>query len=236
MDRPAKPATSILAFHVTRIVIDVGVLLVLGSMSLDFVSGPAGNHSAMDLDALPALLLVTPAFLATLLPRHTRPLPRPVSWAALTLALAALPYAIVKYLDAGVLAETVSGSLGPGVRLLVFGTLVVTAGVAVGLSRMWRNPAAAAARPVPPPSRREAPHAVAQSASPAAPQPSSRPEAPPRPRPARAAPVESNPFGDPLFDSLEIPATRAEPPRRRQPDLIGGLPDPDEDPDAYPEG
>jgi hypothetical protein len=215
VDTRNRPAPTTLAFHASRIVTDVGVLLVLASMSLTYVRAPSGNRSAMVLDALPALLLVAPIFIVTLIPDHTRPLPRPVAWGALILGLAAFPYSIVKYLDAVVLADTLGGSLGLGIRLLVFGAFVTIVGVAIGLARSWlglpsggsptRNAAVSTARPAPG-AGRPAP------ARPGAPDPS-------RPRPARAA-VEQSPFVDPLFDSLEIPETRAEPPPLRQPGLV----------------
>lgn len=218
-----RSGTTTLAFHASRIITDIGVLLVLASMSLTFVSAPSGNRSAMALDALPALALVAPIFIVTLIPHHTRPLPRPMAWGALVLGLAAFPYAVVKYLDAVVLADTVGGSLGLGVRLLVFGSFITVVGVAIGLARFWmglqsggsptRTAAAApsrpGAKPGPAQTRRPSP---SSSARPSAPQPA-------RPRPARA-PVEQSTFADPLFDSLEIPETRAEPAPLRQPDLV----------------
>ncbi|HAX81715.1 MAG TPA: hypothetical protein DCY40_04005, partial [Actinobacteria bacterium] len=142
LPRPAgatriRPANSTLAFHASRIVIDLGVLLVLASMSLVHVIAASGNRGAIELDALPVLVLVAPIFIVTLIPNHTRPLPRPVAWAALVLGLAAFPYAVVKYLDATVLADTLGGSIGLGARLLVFGNFVVLVGIAISLTRAW---------------------------------------------------------------------------------------------------
>ena len=218
METRTRPApTTTLAFHASRIVTDVGVLLVLASMSLTFVSAPTGDRSAMDLDALPALLLVAPIFIVTLIPDHTRPLPRLASWGALVLGLAAFPYSVVKYLDSMVLADTLGGSLSLGTRLLVFGTFVTVVGVAIGLARSWMGLASGGSptRNVAMTPRRAGP------TRPGAPAPArSRPAAEPdRPRPARAA-AEQSPFADPLFDSLEIPETRVESAPLRQPGLV----------------
>ncbi len=209
MESRARLSSTTLAFHASRIVIDLGVLFVLASLSLTYVAAPGGDRSAMALDALPALLLVAPIFAVTLLPDHTRPLPRPVAWGALVLGLAAFPYAVVKYFDAVVLADTLGGSLALGVRLLVFGAFVVIVGVVIGLLRSWMglssggSPTRSTARP------QRSPGAAAHR---------SRTE--PRPTPARAV-AESSPFGDPLFDSLEVPEIRHdESPSSRQPGLV----------------
>jgi len=124
-----------LAFHASRIVIDVGVLLVLGAMSLPFVSAEDFGQRAVAADALPALLLVLPIFVITLLPDQTRPVPTAFGWLSLLLALTALPYAVVKYLDASTLAGTLGGSVGMGARILVFGAFVTLAGIVLGLIR-----------------------------------------------------------------------------------------------------
>jgi hypothetical protein len=258
--------TTTLALHASRIVIDVGVLMVLGAMSLPFVTTAAGNRTAMELDALPALLLVAPIFLMTMLPDQTRPLPRPVSYGALLLGLIAFPYALLKYLDSVVLSRTLDGGLGLGVRMLVFGTFVVVAGIAIGLTRAFMGLATSgqATRRVAAPrragvtSRRqrarattEAPTEVRQPAprpEPAAvsaprqpaPAPAPAPAAPPKSQPARAS-KEVSPFGEPLFDSLEIPAAPTGTAPRRQPGLVFGGTGaaervaehaPDDDPDA----
>lgn len=140
MDRQRRAATeerqpTQLAFHASRIIIDVGVLLALGAMSLAFVESPNGDRSSLEADALPALLLLIPIFLITLIPDHTRPIPNPLGWPALVLGTAAFPYAIVKFLDTTTLAETLEGTVGLGARLLVFGTFVTVLGIAVGLAR-----------------------------------------------------------------------------------------------------
>lgn len=235
--------TTTLALHASRIVIDVGVLMVLGAMSLPFVTTAAGSRSAMELDALPALLLVAPIFLMTLLPDQTRPLPRPVSYGALLLGLLAFPYALLKYLDAMVLSRTLDGGLGLGVRMLVFGTFVVVAGIAIGLTRAWMGLATSgqATRTVSAPRRagvaNRRQHTRATTSPPTeVRQPEPRPEPAPTPRqpeqapaptaakttrPARAA-NEVSPFGEPLFDSLEIPAAPTGTTPRRQPGLVFG--------------
>jgi len=128
-----------LAFHASRIIIDVGVLLAMASMSMTFITADSGNRSALDADALPAILLLLPIFVVTLIPDQARPLPRIVAWAALALGLAALPYAIIKVLDASILAETLDGTLAFGSRLLVIGCGVTLVGIGIGLYRALRG-------------------------------------------------------------------------------------------------
>jgi hypothetical protein len=132
--RSSYPPTR-LAFHASRIVIDVGVLLVVGAMSLPFVSAEGFGQRAVAADALPALLLVLPIFVITLLPDQTRPVPTALGWVSLLLAATALPYALVKYLDASTLAGTLNGSVGMGARVLVLGAFVTLAGIVLGLIR-----------------------------------------------------------------------------------------------------
>lgn len=143
--RPRPPTR--LAFHPSRIVIDAGVLLVLGAMSLPFVTGDDFRQRAVAGDALPALLLLLPVFAVTLIPDHSTPLPRPLSWIGLALAAAALPYTVVKYLDAATLARTVQGGVGMGARLLVLGTFTSLAGAALGLFRIAAGAPAAGEDP-----------------------------------------------------------------------------------------
>ena len=200
MDTRSRPAPTTLAFHASRIVTDVGVLLVLTAMSLSFVTSPKGSRSAMDLDAFPALILVAPVFLVTLLPDHTRPIPRYLGWGALVLGLAALPYSIVKYLDASVLADTLDGGLGLGARVLVFGTFVTLVGVVVGLTRVWMGLPTGGT-----PSRRSA--ITTRSKGSKGIRPQRAPGEGAGPRPQRGE-TEGSPFVDPLFDSLEIPAAQ----------------------------
>ncbi len=141
--RPRRPSR--LAFDVSRIVVDVGVLLVLGAMSLPFVTGEDFRQRALAGDGLVALLLVAPIFVMTVLPDQSRPLPRPLALASLLLAGAALPYTVVKYLDASTLAGTVQGSVGMGARVLVIGAFTVLGGLVLGLVRARLQPAAEAA-------------------------------------------------------------------------------------------
>ncbi|MFH1329992.1 MAG: hypothetical protein ABIJ48_04980 [Actinomycetota bacterium] len=137
-----RPPTR-LAFHASRIVIDAGVLLVLGAMSLPFVTAEGFQQRALAGDGLPALLLLLPVFVITLLPDHSTPLPNPLGWASLLLGATALPYSVVKYLDASTLAGTLQGSVGMGPRVLVMGAFAVLGGVVIGLIRtMLRLPTA----------------------------------------------------------------------------------------------
>jgi hypothetical protein len=212
-----RRAPTTLAFHASRIVIDVGVLLSMASLSLAFVESAAGDRSALQADALPAVALLLPIFLITLLPDHTGPIPRQLSWASLVLGLAAFPYSIVKHMDASVLADTLGGSVGIGARLLVFGTLVTLVGIGIGLTRSFLGLPTGAQpsrrpRPSEAPKSRPSPPAetmVSTTVAPAAEsrRAAARPEPPPSVarRPAKSEP-ETSPFGDPLFDSLEIPA------------------------------
>lgn len=226
MQRQHRSAPTTLAFHASRIVIDVGVLLAMASLSLDFVTAPGTSRSALEGDALPAVLLLLPIFLITLVPDHTRPLPRPVAWGSLVLGLAAFPYAILKHLDATVLADTLGGSVGIGARVLVFGTFVTLVGIAIGLTRSFLGlPTGGApsrrsmidgseppprSKPVSAPAGSPVPvapvAAEARRPEPPAPTPGAAPAQPPdKRRPAKSEP-ETSPFGEPLFDSLEIPA------------------------------
>lgn len=223
MQRQHRSAPTTLAFHASRIVIDIGVLLAMASLSLDFVEASGTSRSALEGDALPAVLLLLPIFLTTLVPDHSRPLPRPVAWGSLVLGLAAFPYAILKHLDAAVLADTLGGSVGIGARVLVFGTFVTLVGIAIGLTRSFLGlptGGAPSRRSIdgkaPPPRSKPVPvpggspmvvdpvAAEARRAEPPAPTPA--PAQPPeKRRPAKSEP-ETSPFGEPLFDSLEIPA------------------------------
>ncbi len=137
--QPERPVQTTLAFHASRIVTDAGVLLAMAAMSLPFVTSGAGDRSSIDADALPALLLLLPIFVVTLIPDHTRPLHPALGWSALALGLAALPYALVKMLDAEILADTLNGSVGIGARLLVVACLVSVIGIGIGLLRSVRG-------------------------------------------------------------------------------------------------
>ena len=131
-DSPSMAPTR-LAFHLSRIVADAGVLLVLGAMSLPFVTADGFEQRALAGDALPVLLLVAPIFLMTLLPDQSTPLPRPLTWVALFLAPAALALAVIKYFDAATLADSLPGSVGIGPKVLVMGAFIVLGGVVLGL-------------------------------------------------------------------------------------------------------
>jgi hypothetical protein len=133
--QPDRPVQTTLAFHASRIVIDVGVLIAMASMSMTFISAPDGGRSALAADAFPAVLLLVPIFLVTLIPDHTRPLHPALGWASMVLALAALPYALVKLLDAGVLADTLGGSVGIGPTILLLGCVVTLIGIGIGIAR-----------------------------------------------------------------------------------------------------
>jgi len=137
--QPERPVQTTLAFHASRIIIDAGVLLAMASMSLAFVVADSGNRSALDADALPALLLLLPVFAITLIPDHTRPLHPVAAWLALVFGLAALPYAFVKMLDAGILADTLDGTVGTGPWLMVAGSTITLVGIAIGLYRNLRG-------------------------------------------------------------------------------------------------
>ncbi|MCH7585951.1 MAG: hypothetical protein IH941_12470 [Acidobacteria bacterium] len=137
--QPERPAQTTLAFHASRIVIDVGVLLAMASMSMTFVSASSGDRSALDADAFPVIILLLPIFAVTLIPDHTRPLHPVAAWVSLAFGLAAFPYALVKMLDAGILADTLDGSVGFGARLMVIGSVVVLVGIGIGLYRNLRG-------------------------------------------------------------------------------------------------
>jgi len=198
-DTRSYPPTR-LALHASRIVIDVGVLLVLGAMSLPFISAEGFGQRAVAADALPALLLVLPVFVITLLPDQTRPVPSWLGWAALLLAATAAPYALVKALDASSLAHTLGARVGAGAWVLVVGAFVTLAGILYGLVRNLlhlpvagtyptrpqpavpaspRRSAAAAPVPSPPAGRAPSGPALARPAAVATRQPS--PAATPRP-------------------------------------------------------
>ncbi len=130
-----RAGSSRLAFHASRIIIDAGVLIVMAAMSMPFVTTDGADRSSIAADALPVIILLAPVFLITMIPDHSRPIPTPFGWLSLILGIAAFPYAIVKYLDAGALAETLGGDIGFGARLLVFGTFVTIVGIGVGLAR-----------------------------------------------------------------------------------------------------
>jgi hypothetical protein len=193
---PRQPSR--LAFHVSRIVIDAGVLLVLGAMSLPFVTAEGFHQRAVAGDGLPALFLLIPIFVMTLLPDQSTPLPSPLAWVSLGLAAAALPYTVVKYLEASTLAGTVQGAVGMGARVLVMGAFLVLAGLVLGLVRtLFRTPEPEPARV----EAREAAFAPAEAAAPAA-----------RPDPARRSRVPAPQSGTPATSrAATSPPTAAAP-------------------------
>ena len=211
---PARPPTR-LAFHATRIVVDLGVLVALGSMSLPFVTSEVSERSAVTADALPALLLLVPIFLITLLPDHTRPLPLPLGWLAMVLGATAFPYAIVKFLDASNVAETIGGTVGLGARLLVLGTFITLIGIGLGLLRgLLKLPTGGAVpgpRPVPSyPEPSAAARRLAREGDPAAARRGTGPAPRPAPRPGPAAGRAPSPSPHP---PLAAKATPPPPPR-----------------------
>jgi hypothetical protein len=175
--RPGTPSR--LAFHVSRIVIDVGVLLVLGALSLSFVTAEGFHQRSVAGDGLPALFLVLPVFVMTLLPDQSRPLPPALAWPATALAAVALAYSVLKYLDASTLAGTLRGSVGVGARVLVMGAFTVLAGTVLTLVR----------------SLLPSPAVVADTASPDGALPARIPGGAPGPGRAAPAPVSGRPAG-----------------------------------------
>jgi hypothetical protein len=211
-----------LAFHASRIVIDVGVLVTMAAMSLRFVNGGAGNVHSVAADALPALLLLVPVFLITLIPDHSRPVPAPLGWPALLFGIAAFPYAIIKFIDASTIADTVAGSVGLGAYLLVAGTGVALAGIVLGLTRGAMRLPQGGAYPTRPPaptlSGKSAPTTAAkgaaqgaaqgpaQGAAPRGSTPVAQPEnRPPTPRSTRPRPPEGPTARRPILPDLGRP-------------------------------
>ena len=214
MDRNTNPRArtgpSTLAFHVSRIVIDVGVLIVLAAMSMSFVTFADGSRDSVAADALPVLLLLVPLVLTTLLPDHSRPILAPLAWGGMALSLVALPLAVVKYLDAANLASTLGGSVGFGARLLVLGAFVSMAGVALSLAGPMLSQSGGSS------GRRPArPAAATPGRSRAAPSRKTAPPSPPQPRPARRG---SQP---PASGTAPVPRPSGQP-RRRSPETGEG--------------
>jgi len=135
----ARPGSTKLAFHASRIIIDAGVLISMAAMSMPFVTAAGVDKNSVAADAFPVLILLAPIFLVTLIPDHARPIPAPLAWFSLLLGIAAFPYAVVKYLDAAGLAKTLDGDVGFGARLLIFGTFVTLAGIGISLARNILN-------------------------------------------------------------------------------------------------
>jgi len=245
---PKRTGASRLAFHASRIIIDAGVLMAMAAMSMPFVTTDGADRSSVAADALPVVFLLAPIFLITLIPDHSRPLPTPLGWLSLILGVAAFPYAIVKYLDAGTLADTLGGDIGFGARLLIFGTFVTVVGIGVGLARnLLHLPSGgtySARRPVPAakatagkePRRRvqqqaaprPRPHQPAEG-TPRTTPPDTNPTQPrPRPRqPAEGTPRTTPPDTDP---TQPRPRTDTTPPGRTAQPTRPADPEPDSHP------
>lgn len=205
--RPTQPP--LLAFHPYRMVIAAGTLMALGALSLAFVSGPGARRGAMALDALPALLLLLPAFAGAMVPDHTRPPERVHALVGAGFTLVAVPYALVKLLDASILAESLGGSMAAGPWLLLVGAIVVAVGLALTLLRPHAAPVTLRADR----GRSEAPRQHRGTGSPT------------RRAPSR---LTENPFGEPLFDSLEVvvpPQSAVEPEAEEAPTSGAARPD-----------
>lgn len=237
--QPERPVQTTLAFHASRIVIDVGVLLAMAAMSMRFVNAPDGGRSALAADAFPAVVLLLPVFAVTLIPDHTRPLHPIAGWGAMVLALAALPYSFVKLLDAGVLAQSLGGSVGFGAILLVIGCLVAAVGVGIGVVRdilghpsggstQRRSPIAAAPRPAArtaPAAGRQPVAAPAQgsTAGPATTRVPANPTTVPANRPAPAA--QPSAPETPRTTAQPVPPSRVTPPAARNVPTAQPVPD-----------
>lgn len=212
--QPDRPVQTTLAFHASRIVIDAGVLLAMASMSMPFVIASSGDRSALDADALPVLLLLLPIFVVTLIPDHTRPIHPAAAWAALAFGLAALPYALVKMLDAGILADTLDGSVGLGARLMVISCFVTLVGIGIGIYRQLRGLPAGGT-----PGRKTAFRTKAKvSPTPAA---AAETKAPPTPEVSDVAPTRllpSAPDEGPEASTQDPPPARSEQPEIVFPD------------------
>ncbi len=200
MDRITKPQARTgptkLAFHASRIIIDVGVLIAMAAMSMPFVTTQGADKNSVAADALPVIILLAPIFLVTLLPDHSKPIPVALGWGSLVLGIAAFPYAVVKYLDAANLATTLDGAVGFGARLLVFGTFVTLSGIGVGLARNMlilpsggTYPARPARQPSPALRPRRRPQSGAPRPSGSAPAPEPHRAVPPN-QPRRERPID----------------------------------------------
>lgn len=177
-DRPRQ-----LALHPHRIVIGVGALIVIGALSLPYLTTPDGPRSRTVTEAIIIVALLAPVFLLILVPDHSRPLNQRLGIAATATGFVGMLFAVVRLLDAHTLARATSGSVGIGPWLLVAGWIVTEAGVVYGLFAQDLTPAPAPARLTEAPAAGPAPAADHR---------------PPRPS------LDENPFDDPLFDSLEF--------------------------------
>jgi hypothetical protein len=190
-----RDGTPPLAFHPHRIVIDAGVLVALVGLSLSFVSSGAGARPWSLGDGAVLLGLLTPLVVLTALPDRSRPLAPVHRLIGAVLLLLVIPYALIKVLEAVTLARALGGSIGFGPWLVLAGVALAAAGVGLG----WRHPI----ERLPPPPR------VLESAPPAGEQPGP-PEATEQDAIDPAEPtremswLDENPFGELLFDSLEL--------------------------------
>jgi hypothetical protein len=126
-----------LALHPSRITVCLGLILVLGAMSLPFVAGEGLRRDSLQADALPALLLLLPALVISLLPDLGAPVRSRSAWVALAGATTAFAYSLVVELNAAAQASSLGAGTGAGGLLLAFGTLVTATGVALGL--VWEK-------------------------------------------------------------------------------------------------
>lgn len=196
---PPRDATPPLAFHPHRIVIGGGVLAAFAGLSLSFVTSGSGGRPWSLLDGVVLLAMLTPLALLTMVPDRGRPLPQGRRAIATALVLLATPYAVVKVLEAATLARALGGSVGPGPWLVVGGIVGTVAGVALG----WVRPG----EPMdpPPPAARRRGRAEMEPTTPAA---SGDEEAWRSVSGEETSWLDENPFGEPLFDSLELEVPR----------------------------
>jgi len=215
-----------LAFEASRVVVALGFLLAFGALSLPFVSAEGFRQPSVAGDGLISLLLLAPVFAMTLVPAHRHPLPRPLAWASLALTAVALPYTVLKYLDAATLAATLRGSVGAGARLLVVGACIMPAGLVLGLIRVRLYPPPAA-------SQAAAVHPAPEARSPRVPRvrPPARPAASPPASQWRRRPGEVR-AGEPAVSPARVPGSapdHPDRPARREPAPLRAA-DPDTEP------
>ncbi|HUG75377.1 MAG TPA: hypothetical protein VMM81_06875 [Acidimicrobiia bacterium] len=190
-----RDGTLPLAAHPHRIVIDAGVLVALAGLSLAFVSSGAGGRPWSLRDGVVLLGLLAPLVVLTVLPDRSRPLSPAHRLIGSALVLLAIPYALIKVMEAVTLARAVGGSIGFGPWLVLAGVAAAAVGVGLG----WRNPTGHL--PLRPRVVRGAPPYGQQ------PQPPETiegdtidPDEPTR----EVSWLDENPFGEALFDSLEL--------------------------------
>lgn len=169
--------------------------MALAGLSLSFVSSGAGARPWSLRDGVVLLGLLAPLVVLTVLPDRSRPLSPAHRLIGSALLLLAIPYALIKVLEAVTLARALGGSIGFGPWLVLAGVSAAAVGVGLG----WRHPT----EHLPPTPR------VAQSAPPSGEQPQPPeeierhhidPDEPTR----EMSWLDENPFGEPLFDSLEL--------------------------------